>query len=40
MTEKTVYCPQCDQENEYDDDNDVVLCWFCDAMIYIDEEDE
>ena len=34
----TIECPRCGYENEYDTDNDVILCEECDEMIFIPEE--
>ena len=33
----TIECPRCCHENEYDPDNDVILCEECDEMIFIPE---
>lgn len=36
----TVECPKCGHENEYDPDNDVILCEECNEMIFIPETTE
>ena len=33
----TIECPRCCHEDEYDPDNDVILCEECDEMIFIPE---
>lgn len=32
-----VECPKCGHINEYDTDNDVVLCDECDELIFIED---
>lgn len=36
----TIICPRCDSDNEIDYENgdDCKVCWFCEAIIGVDED--
>lgn len=38
MNNAIVICPNCGHENEFDYDNDTILCEECDEMIFIKNE--
>lgn len=40
MATGTIECPRCSHENEYDTDNDTLLCEKCDELIFISEPEE
>jgi len=40
MADKEVDCPECGHVNEYDPENDTLLCDECDSLIFINDEDE
>lgn len=37
---KEVDCPHCGHTNEYDPENDVVLCDECERLIFIEESED
>lgn len=39
LPEPVISCPHCGHVNEYDPDNDVVLCEQCGELIFIEDEE-
>lgn len=41
MKEKAgvVICPKCNEENEFDIENDAIVCMVCDCILNIHEKD-